>query len=405
MAVLGISGESALGQIARAALATGEMLQRSAQQGYISWADLGNQIVTTFKNGSAAGGAMSGAMTGFAIGGPIGAGIGAIAGGLLGWMGGAKKAAEETRKLRNEFVQSAGGMAALQKKAAEAGVSLNDMFKAKSAAQLQKAIAQIKGQLDNWTNAHEKLNAAVEKYGFTLEELGPKFQSQQLDTMAQELLSDWTLLVASGIDVANVATRMADSLNEMAAKARATGQSLPENLRPIYEELLRQGKLVDENGQAYGSLEEAGLSFTQSLTEGMQDLIAELRNFVAAITGSRPTLRIGVEYDTHGGPPGGGGANHPPRDEELPSFANEGTFHASPSGSPAMLHGTEHILKPETFKRVLQEAFRAGMAANGGGGDITVVAPVSIAQRRFGQVVTSVTRRRVAHVSPAGIRR
>jgi hypothetical protein len=401
--LLGISGESAFGQIANAAAQTADMLARSAQQGYISWADLGKQIVTTFKNGSAAGGAMSGAMTGFAIGGPIGAGIGAIAGGILGWAGGAKKAQEEMRKLRSEFIQSAGGMEALRAKAQQAGVNIDQMFKAKSASQLAHMIDTIKAKLQTWDDAHEKLNAAIEKYGFTLEELGPKFQAQRLDEMAQGLLQDWTLLVASGIDVANVATRMADSLNEMAAKARATGQSLPENLRPIYEELLRQGKLVDENGNAYGSLEEAGLSFTQSLTDSMQDLVIEIQKMVAALTGIRvPPIRIGVEYDIPGAPPGGG---HPPREEEV-GFAGGGIGDFG-SGTPVTLHNREGIL-PLSDSRAMAELgahIAAAIQRSGGLGGGGFNVSLQLGQRQLGQASGTLSRRRISRTSPAGIRR
>jgi hypothetical protein len=320
---------------------------------------------SAFSSGSAGGGAMTGALAGFAVGGPIGAGIGAIAGGLLGLFGGAKKAREEMNKLRSEFVSNMGGMAALAAKAKEAGVSLDGMFKAKSAQQLASQIDIIKGKLDTWSEAHEALNDAVSRYGFTIEELGPKFQAQRIDEMAQGLLKDWTLLVGSGIDVANVATRMADSLNELAATSKATGQALPENLRPIYEELLRQGKLVDENGNAYGSLEEAGLSFTQSLTDSMKELVVEIQRMVAAITGVRiPPIRIGIEYDDPGFPGGGGGHNAPR--EDPPQFAEGG--HTGNGSSPfmAMLHPRETVVPDDKMPALLARAIRMAGAGSGG---------------------------------------
>jgi hypothetical protein len=400
----GVSADSALGGIVNLAAGTADMIANAAKNGGLSIADLANQLSNIYKQASVGAGALSGAMTGFAIGGPIGAGIGGLIGGLTGLFGKAKAAEEALKKMRAEFLASVGGMDALKAKAAEAGVSLDKLFKAKSADQLKKAIAQIKGELDTWTSSHDRLNKAVEKYGFTLEELGPKFQAQQLDAMAQDLLTDWTLLVASGIDVVNVATRMADSLNDMAAKARATGQSLPENLRPIYEELLRQGKLVDENGNAYGSLEEAGLSFTQSLTDGMKELVEEIKRMVAAITGVRiPPIRIGVEYDDpgYGGGGGGGGGHHAPQNE-FPGNATGG-FYDRPQlawmaeAGPARQQG-EFAIPREMLQSMLNQAARSGRDGGSNGRGTHVV--VNVGGRQVWQEFSNATRRGQARVHP-----
>jgi hypothetical protein len=104
------------------------------------------------KGGSALQGAAGGAMTGFSIGGAPGAIIGGLAGGLLGLFGGdkQKKEAEEARK---GFIEAAGGLQELEKAAAEAGVSLDKLFGAKSKEDVEKfkeqfeELVQLQGQL------------------------------------------------------------------------------------------------------------------------------------------------------------------------------------------------------------------------------------------------------------------
>lgn len=317
---------------------------------------------SAYRSGSLLGGATTGAMLGFQVGGPIGAGIGAIGGALLGLFGKAKKLREEMRKLRDSFVESMGGMDALKQKAAAAGVSLDAMFKAKSAKQLEAAIAGIKSKLDLWDEAHEKLQAAVEKYGFTIEELGPKFKQQALDEMAANLIQDFRLLTASGIDQVTVLNRMGPAFNEYVQTALRAGAALPEAMRPMIEQLIASGQLLDENGNAFTSVEQAGISFTETLTEGLTRLIDKIDALVAALTGvGGAASRISI--------PDGGSLS--PRSSgsgygDLPGFAGgTGGFMNFGTGTPVMLHGLEAVVPANDWRSF------AGPSSSSGG-------PVSI---------------------------
>jgi hypothetical protein len=343
--LLGISAESSLARAVvglQAGMAAAQQLQKmlsdpNATQGQKGMAiGMGaiNTALTAYRSG-VAGGAAAGAAFGSSFG-PIGTAIGAVAGGLLGFIGKAKRLREELRKMKDDFVASMGGMAALQQKAKDAGVSLDAMFKAKNAQQLEAAIKGIKSSLDTWDEAHQKVNAAIEKYGFTIEELGPKFQQQRLDEMAAGLMEDYALLIASGIENNTVIEKMGPAFNEYVQTAIRAGAALPKSMEPVIQQLIATGQLVDENGNAFESAEAAGISFTESLTEGLSRAVDAIERLVAALTGVRSPGPINIPVTTDGNMP-------VPRD--LPNFQHgSGGFRDFGAGTPAMLHGVEAVV-------------------------------------------------------------
>jgi hypothetical protein len=387
------AGLESFAAVASAAAQTADMLAAAAERGYISWADLGKQIVTTFKNGSIAGGAMSGAMTGFAIGGPIGAGIGAIAGGLLGWAGKAKAAEEAMKKLRGEFLQSMGGIDALRQKAQTAGVSLDALFKAKNADALRRAIDSIKGGLDSWDEAQEKLNAAIEEYGFTIDELGPRMSAQKLEEQAGSLLEKYKLLTAAGVDHDAILARMGPDFSKYVDAAVASGQSIPESMRAIVEELFAQGKLLHENGEAYTEAEKNALTYSTTVSDRFAQMAESIERLVAALERGF-NVPINFQYGSTGSPPSGGsGGHHPPMDE----YDLGGTATGPDSGYPAMLHGTEHVVPDEGnhIERIGDRvAARLGRMGGRGEESITVVSHLHTTDREIALSQSSADRRR-----------
>jgi hypothetical protein len=103
---------------------------------------------------------------------------------------------------------------------------------------------------------------------------------------------------------------MGPDMNAFVLESIKAGTAVPESMRPMIEAMIASGQLLDENGVAFGSLEDAGVTFAQSVTEQFSTLLTKLDEFIAALTGVKPPpIHIPVTYDYPGNrppPPDGG---------------------------------------------------------------------------------------------------
>lgn len=151
-------------------------------------------------------GAGTGAATGAMFGGPLGAGIGAAIGGLAGlfggWFGG-KKQAEETKRMREELLQSAGGLEELKKKAEDAGFSLDKLLSTKKPKDFEaevkklnkaledrekvKALEEVKKALDEAKASLGDLDKQAQLVGFDMKKLYDAKTIEEFNAAQEEL--------------------------------------------------------------------------------------------------------------------------------------------------------------------------------------------------------------------------
>ncbi len=279
------------------------------------------------------------------LGGPLGSLLGSLAGKALDALAGAfgiggNKVIMKVNDMRDAFFEAQGGFVALQKKLV--GLTDQDLvkkiFDAKTVDQFNAAVKEVTDLLGLQTQSEQALQDAIKKYGFTIDELGPKWKQQELDKMAAGLLQDYSLLVASGIDVNTVIAKMAPNMNEYVQTALRAGQAIPENMKPIIDKMIETGQLLDENGKAYASAEEAGITYTKSLSEGLQEAVEAIMKLVEALTGIPQNVSTTVttrHEDIYGG--GGGGG------EEVPSAMGFSGWVTRPTRFLAGEAGPEHV--------------------------------------------------------------
>jgi tetratricopeptide (TPR) repeat protein len=199
----------------------------------------------------AASGAMAGAMIGSAvpgIGTAIGAGIGALIGlfgGLSSAMKAANKAKEDFAALGKEIDKTYGSIANAATAAGLLGVALTSTTD-RSVAGVKKLTAEMKVLAEKMA----ELQAALDKYGFTWEDMGEAWQKLHFEKFADQLLDDFHLLINSGIESNKVIAGMADALSELVGASVRTGQKIPAALQPILAKLIEMGKLSTEAQQA-----------------------------------------------------------------------------------------------------------------------------------------------------------
>lgn len=223
--------------------------------------------------------------------GPLVAGVSKLFGGLFGGEG------KKTNKERDSWVKELVGIndlpkaqEALRQMAKEAGIAdveMQRLFSTKKTKVFEDAAKRVSDQLKTFADEQaadtERLNAAIQKYGFSIEELGPKLQAQKLTEAAKELIEDWRVLAGAGIDVAAVNEKMAGSINEFLQTALAVGAEVPAAMRPILQSMVDQGTLFDANGNKIEDLEAAGVTFAETLTQGFDRVVQKLDELISRL--------------------------------------------------------------------------------------------------------------------------
>jgi hypothetical protein len=298
----------------------------------------------------------------------------------LGKLFGRDEESKQVNPLRDQFVAAAGGLAQLNAQAAAAGVTLDAMLKADTVTEYQAAIAELTTAFGSQTEALAVAMETAQRYGFTLEELGPALQRQELDKQAQQLFKDWEVLNAAGIDTVAITERMAESVNTYLQRAIAMGTEVPEAMRPMLEAMAKQGELTDASGNKIENLEDSGVTFALSMSDGFKKLIEGVEKLTDAITRglggavdatSRKittmpkTVDVQVKYHDPGFTPSGSPVPLEGYQEGTQGFRDFG------AGTPVLLHGWEAVV-PRDQGSVPGAGLTLTEAAGGAGGAAVV---------------------------------
>jgi len=204
---------------------------------------------------------------------------------------------KEINPIRQAFVDMAGGLDTLNKKAHDAGLTLDAMLNAKNPEQYQKAIEDLNAAFKFQDDALATLMDTAKKYGFTLEELGPALQRQELGKQAEDIYKDFQVLTAGGLDHIAVLTRMADGVNTYIQNAAAMGVEVPASLQGILKELIGLGLLTDKDGAKFDDLADTGVTFSTTMTEGFKSVVAAVEKLTAAISRGLGTAIANIPSD------------------------------------------------------------------------------------------------------------
>lgn len=305
--------------------------------------------------------------------------------------------------LRDDFIAAAGGLHALNVKAHEANMTLDELLRADTVKEYEAAVKhltdafekqnrtlaeqqRIQGEIKSVEQQIEALRkssiaswgdieAAAREYGVEISKLGPAIQQIRLTEFATKALDAFEKLIGAGGDTNAVLDGMSDEFSQLVIDAKKYGLVLPENMRPVIESLMKQGKLLDAEGKAMtdiGGLKWGEKVKTQGeiiadsikaledtlkqLTEALQNLVpkaardgfkdaglsaGQLRDTLEDIFARRWKLKIDLDDPGGGGKGGQGGESNP-----LPGFAfgTGGRFLNFGAGTPVVLHGEERVM-------------------------------------------------------------
>lgn len=287
------------------------------------------------------------------IGGALGAaipGIGALIGPAISalWNGIGKLFGNNAEKalnpIREAFVQAAGGLGALNAKAAAAGVTLTALLNAKNPEQYKKAIDDLNKAFEAHANViadannelgglfrsfqdvggqlpaalqpaiqklidmgtitkdnaalfatmtagtevdFKKIQAIAEKAGFDITKLGPAFQKARLGDAAKGVINDFDLLERGLGDVDSALTVLRKPINDIVNDAIKNGVAIPANMKPWVDQLLLTGQLTDENGKKLEDI--SGLKFADPIKTEFQKILDKITELIDALTNGLPT--------------------------------------------------------------------------------------------------------------------
>lgn len=204
------------------------------------------------------------------------------------------------------------------------------------------------------------LNTAVEKYGFSIDQLGPKFAQQKLNEQQGVLLKDWKLLNAAVSDHNALLEKTAGAFQEIVTGALKSGATVSEEFKGPIQELIDMGLIVDENGDKltdlsrikFGSLDTEFSKLTtaiNNLTRALGGAVDEAENLAQD---REATITVRTNFDT----------SDAPTSSDFPVFEGAEGFATGTkgwrnfgAGTPAVLHGIEAVVTPDQVNTLARQ--------------------------------------------------
>jgi hypothetical protein len=206
------------------------------------------------------------------------------------------------------------------------------------------------------------MEEAAKKYGVELTALGPAFNQNKVNETAADIIGSFDTMIKGGADLNAVIAGMSDEINKFLENAMKTGSTVPENMRPILEAMIQQGKLTDANGKKLTDL--GGIKFGAPVETAVDKLIAKITELVDKITdGFTSSFKTAAQQADNFSRKATDAVNRVPReidfryrgypDTEPPGFDRGGVVgrdYRPPSSRdiiPALLRPGEVVLTPE----------------------------------------------------------
>jgi hypothetical protein len=143
--------------------------------------------------------------------------------------------------------------------------------------------AKLSALADEGSFDLKQLQEDAQALGIDFNALGPKFQSAKLGAGFEDLFLKMSRLINANGDLGTVLSGSADEISALVVEAKKFGTNVPQQFKPWIEELLRAGKLVDENGEALKDL--SGINFGDPIVTAMERMIDKLEEFLNKILG------------------------------------------------------------------------------------------------------------------------
>jgi len=223
--------------------------------------------------------------------------------------------------------------------------------------------AKLRGLKDATGPSIAAMESALKVINGRVESLGPAFAQAKITEKAMEYANAIQTMIDGGGDVGGILFDAKEELGALVAEAIKSGKTLPANLKPWIDDLVKSGNLIDASGNKITDVSnlkwgEEIKTEAQIAKEGWDRIILAIETLVAKISGpleqsiDRVTrdrrVTVDVDYRERRGE-----SNDSQPEGDRTGFAT-GTKHRIGSyfanfgaGTRTMLHGVEAVLRPQ----------------------------------------------------------
>lgn len=156
--------------------------------------------------------------------------------------------------------------------------AINSQIAAHEAAR-DAAIASFTDQRSDF----ERMKDLAEEYGISLHALGPQFKRAQIEDEALKIVDAFELMDERGANTKKVLRGMSDEVQDVVDRALQFGSTVPDEMRPMLEQMIQMGLLTDENGEKLTSLEGSGIRFAASQRSEFQTVVDSINELIRVL--------------------------------------------------------------------------------------------------------------------------
>lgn len=211
----------------------------------------------------------------------LGAGIGLVGKGISKLFGGEGK---ETNRTRDAAIEANfGSVDNLREAAEKAGFSVDKLLSTKKIKDFNAEFDKLQQAIRESEADAARVEDAMERWGLTVEDMGPKFQQTKINNVFKEAMEDIRVLTNAGADFNTIAEKMAPQLGAMVHEAIEMGGTVPREMEPILKKMIELGLLTDKNGEKFTDLSQ--IPFAADLNKDFTTLIGKMDALIAKLAG------------------------------------------------------------------------------------------------------------------------
>jgi TP901 family phage tail tape measure protein len=288
-----------------------------------------------------------------------------------------KKANGEIDKLRKTLIETHGPLDVIEQKFRAVGLSAQENWahqgKAGLAAfneliaefdrrwaELQAKREELEGNLEDTRGEFDSLIGKANELGFEFDKNG-QFIGVSFDAVKKKADEFGVSVDGLGGDVGGILVGMKDEIGKLVADSIKLGTTIPNNMKPWIEELIRTGQLTDENGKAITDLSlikfgEPVKTEFEKISTALPEVVNKINELITRISEipTERTFTVRKEYVDPGAPAGfydGGDSGGGSTDDGFASgtLGRLGKWFGSfpKAGFQTALHGIEAVVTPQ----------------------------------------------------------